>query len=220
MQVIVIASQKGGAGKTTLTIHLAAEASTTRRTLVMDLDPQGSAMEWANRRGDKAPDVMAAHPATIAKEIERARADGYELVILDTAPHADHAALQAARAADLVLVPCRPATFDIAAISATLDLCKLANKQAVVVLNAAPIRSKVVEEAVEAVAEKGATVAPVIIRQRVAFQHCLIDGRTAGEFEPGGAAAQEIAALLAHLKPDNPANKQTKKPASKKGKAA
>jgi chromosome partitioning protein len=165
----------------------------------MDLDPQGSAMEWANRRGDKAPDVMAAHPATIAKEIDRAAEDGYDMVIMDTAPHADHAALQAARSADLVLVPCRPATFDIAAISATLDLCKLANKKAVVVLNAAPIRSKVVDEAKQAVKERGGVVSPVVIRQRVAFQHCLIDGRTAAEFEPGGAAATEISKLLATL---------------------
>ena len=220
MQVFVIASQKGGAGKTTLAVHLAAEAATTRRVLVMDLDPQGSAMEWANRRGDKAPDVMAAHPATIAKEIERAKDDGYELVILDTAPHADHAALQAARSADLVVIPCRPATFDIAAISATLDLCKLANKQALVVLNAAPIRSKVVAEAGEAVAEKGGQVSRVVIHQRVAFQHCLIDGRTAAEFEPGGAAAIEIAALLADLKPSKHEDVKPAKPATKKAKVA
>lgn len=220
MQVIVIASQKGGAGKTTLAIHLAAQAAETRRVLVMDLDPQGSAMEWANRRGEKAPDVMAAHPATIQKEIDRAKVDGYELVVLDTAPHADHASLQAARAADLVVVPCRPATFDIAAISATLDLCKLANKKAVIVLNAAPIRSKVVEEAAEAITEKGGSVSRIVIRQRVAFQHCLIDGRTAGEFEPDGAAAHEIAQLLADLLSSKPANKQADKLASNKVKVA
>lgn len=220
MQVIVIASQKGGAGKTTLAIHLAAQASKTRRVLVMDLDPQGSAMEWANRRGEKTPDVMAAHPATIQKEIDRAKVDGYELVVLDTAPHADHAALQAARAADLVVIPCRPATFDIAAISATLDLCKLANKKAVIVLNAAPIRSRVVEEAAEAITEKGGSVSHIVIRQRVAFQHCLIDGRTAGEFEPDGAAANEVAKLLADLLPSKPANKQPDKLASNKAKGA
>ena len=220
MQVFAIASQKGGAGKTTLAVHLAAEAAADRRVLIMDLDPQGSAMEWANRRGDKAPDVMAAHPATIAKEIDRAKADGYGLVILDTAPHADHAALQAARVADLVVVPCRPATFDVAAISATLDLCKLANRQAIVVLNAAPIRSKVVDEAAEAVAEKGGRLSKVIIRQRVAFQHCLIDGRTAMEFEPGGAAASEIADLLADLQSSKHTNLPPAKPATKKTKAA
>lgn len=165
----------------------------------MDLDPQGSAIEWASRRGDRPPDITPAHPASLAKEIERAGVDGYTFGVIDTAPHADHAALQAARAADLVVIPCRPAIFDIAAIAATLDLCKLANKQAAVVINSAPIRSRVVQEAIEAIEEKGGIVCPIIIRQRVAFQHCLIDGRTAGEFEPGGAAANEIAELLANL---------------------
>lgn len=218
MKTIALISQKGGAGKTTLAVHLAAAAAERGRVLLMDVDPQGSAMEWANRRGDKAPDVMAAHPATMGKEIERARADGYDLVILDTAPHADHVALQAARAADMVVVPCRPATFDIAAISATLDLCKLANKRSIVVLNAAPIRSKVVEEAADAVRERGGTVSPVVIRQRVAFQHCLIDGRTAGEFEPEGAAASEIADLLANLETDDLTNTSASNPVSRKAK--
>jgi chromosome partitioning protein len=199
MKTIAVVSQKGGVGKSTLAVHLAALAAKTQKVILMDLDPQGSAMEWGSRRGDRPPDIMPAHPASLGREIERASNDGYSLAIIDTAPHADHAALQAARAADLIVVPCRPATFDLAAISATLDLCKLANKQAVVVINAAPIRSRVVQEAIDAVTEKGATVSPVVVRQRVAYQHCLIDGRTAGEFEPDGAAADEIAALLANL---------------------
>ena len=156
-------------------------------------------MEWAHRRGDRAPDVSGVNPASVGKDIERARAEGYGLIVVDTAPHADHAALQAARAADLVVIPCYPSTFDIAAISATLDLCRLANKPAVVVLNAAPIRSRVTAEAEEAISEKGAVVSPVIVRQRVAFQHCMIDGRTASEYEPGGEAAREASRLLADL---------------------
>jgi chromosome partitioning protein len=199
VKTIAVISQKGGNGKTTLAIHLATLAAESHKVILMDLDPQGSAIEWASRRGDRPPDITPAHPASLGKEIERAGADGYTFGVIDTAPHADHAALQAARAADLVVIPCRPAIFDIAAISATLDLCKLANKQAAVVINSAPIRSRVVQEAIEAIEEKGGVVCPVIIRQRVAFQHCLIDGRTAGEFEPGGAAANEIAELLAHL---------------------
>ena len=199
MKTIAVISQKGGNGKTTLAIHLAALAAESHKVILMDLDPQGSALEWASRRGDKPPDITPAHPASLSKEIERAGEDGYTFAVIDTAPHADHSALQAARASDLVVIPCRPATFDIAAISATLDLCKLANKKAVVIINSAPIRSRVVQEAVEAIEEKGGTVCPVIIRQRVAYQHCLIDGRTAGEFEPGGAAANEIAELLATL---------------------
>jgi chromosome partitioning protein len=217
MQVIAIVSQKGGVGKSTLAVHLATEAvAQGRRALLLDLDPQGSAMEWANRRGDRPPDVSGANPASIAKEIERAKADGYDLVVVDTAPHADHAALQAARAADLVAIPCRPSTFDIAAISATLDLCKLANKQSVVVLNAAPIRSRVTIEAVEAITEKGGKVSSVIIRQRVSFQHCMIDGRTAAEYEPGGAAADEITRLLADMKAGKQESEKATKPANRR----
>jgi chromosome partitioning protein len=184
--------------------------------LLLDLDPQGSAMEWATRRGDRPPDVSGANPASIGKEIERAKADGYDLVVVDTAPHADHAALQAARVADLIAIPCRPSTFDIAAISATLDLCKLANKQSVVVLNAAPVRSRVTIEAIEAIAEKGGKVSSVIIRQRVSFQHCMIDARTASEYEPGGAAADEITRLLADMKPSKQESEKTTKPANRR----
>jgi chromosome partitioning protein len=217
MQVIAIISQKGGVGKSTLAVHLATEASAQgERVLLLDLDPQGSTMEWASRRGDLPPDVSGANPASIGKEIERAKGEGYDAVIIDTAPHADHAALQAARAADIVAIPCRPSTFDIAAISATLDLCKLANKQAVVVINAAPIRSRVTTEAEEAIAEKGGKVSPVIIRQRVAFQHCMITGQTAAEFEPDGAAAREITRLLANLKPSKHENKNAGRPATRR----
>jgi chromosome partitioning protein len=217
MQVIAVVSQKGGVGKSTLAVHLATAANAQgQRVLLLDLDPQGSAMEWANRRGDLPPDVSGANPASIGKEIERARIEGYALVVVDTAPHADHAALQAARAADLVAIPCRPSTFDIAAISATLDLCKLANKQALVVINAAPVRSRVTQEAQEAIIEKGGKVSSVVIHQRVAFQHCMITGQTAGEFEPDGPAAREISRLLANLQPGKHEIGKAGKPATRR----
>jgi len=217
MQVLAIASQKGGVGKSTLAVHLATQATAHgTRVLLLDLDPQGSAMEWANRRGDRPPDVSGVNPASVGKDVERARAEGYGLVVVDTAPHADHAALQAARAADLVVIPCRPSTFDIAAISATLDLCRLANKPAVVVLNAAPVRSRVTAEAEEAISDKGGMVSPVVVRQRVAFQHCMIDGRTASEYEPGGEAAREISCLLADLQSSKHAGGQTSASATRK----
>lgn len=217
MFVIAVVSQKGGVGKSTLAVHLATEAvAQGKRVLLLDLDPQGSAMEWANRRGDRPPDVSGANPASVAKEVEQARAEGYDLIVVDTAPHADHAALQAARVADIIAIPCRPATFDIAAISATLDLCKLANKQSRVVINAAPIRSRVTAEAEEAISERGGDVSLAVVRQRVAFQHCLIDGRTAAEFEPGGAASEEITRLLADLLADKRENMKTSKPLRRK----
>jgi chromosome partitioning protein len=200
LTTIALVSQKGGAGKSTLALHLAAEAAPRgQRALLIDLDPQGNVAKWGDRRGDMPPDVSAEHPANLDKALRAAETEGYGLVVLDTAPHADQTALRAAKSADLVLVPCRPATFDLEAIRTTLDICQLTKRPAIVVLNAAPIRSRVVGEAQQAVGDHGGEVCPVVVHHRVAFQHCLIDGRTAAEFEPGGAAALEISALYADV---------------------
>lgn len=200
MQTVALVSQKGGSGKTTLAVHLCVEAAGRgAKALLIDLDPQASAAAWGDWRGDRGPDVATEHPARLEAALKAAAAQGYDVVILDTAPHADQAALRAAKAADLVLVPCRPAAFDVAAIKATLEVCDLAKSKAVVVLNAAPIRSRVVAGAIERIAAFGGAVSPAVIRQRVAFQHAINAGQVAAEFEPEGAAATEISALCADV---------------------
>lgn len=197
MKTLALVSQKGGSGKTTLAVHLAAEAAAAgQKTLLIDLDPQASAALWGDRRGDRPPDIATEHPARLEAALTAARDAGYDLVVLDTAPHADQAALRAAKAANLILVPCRPATFDLAAMMTTLEICQIAGRAPTIVLNQAPIRSRVVEEAQTEIRRIRGSLAEQVIRQRVAFQHCLIDGRTANEFEPGGAAAMEITALF------------------------
>jgi chromosome partitioning protein len=135
----------------------------------------------------------------LERALAAAEREGYGFVVLDTAPNADTTALQAAKAAAIVLVPCRPSQFGLEAIRATLDVCELAKCRAVVVLNAAPIRSRVTQEAEEAIRGRGAEVCPVVVRERVAFRHCIPAGQVAAEYEPEGAAAQEIAALYDYL---------------------
>jgi chromosome partitioning protein len=197
MKTLAVMSQKGGSGKSTIALHLAAEAAVRgQKVLLLDLDPQGNLVGWAQRRGDELPpDVDAIHVAKLKAELAMAKSEGINLVVLDTAPNADRPSVQAAEAADLILVPCRPAQFDLDAIRATLATVRLSRRPHRVVLNAAPIRSRVVDEAVAVIKREGGQVSPVIIRQRVAFQHCLTDGRTAAEFEPGGAAAHEMTDL-------------------------
>jgi chromosome partitioning protein len=200
MKKVALISQKGGSGKSTLSLHLATEASRKgKKVLVIDLDPQGNAVRWAGRRGDLPPDVSAESPAALDDVLRDAEAESYDLVVFDTAPNADRTALRAAKAADLIMIPCRPSQFDLEAIGATLDLCEVAKRPAIVVLNAAPIRSRVVEEAREAIAERGATVCPVIIRDRVALRHCMPDGRVAAELDPESAAAKEITGLYNNM---------------------
>src|SRR5208337_2207830 len=129
VKTIAIISQKGGAGKTTLSVHLATAASASGHSAaIVDLDPQGTAASWGDRRQADAPEVVSGQAARLAVLIEAARANGADLLILDTAPNADQTALRAARVADVVLIPCRAATFDLEAIQATLTLSQLAQK--------------------------------------------------------------------------------------------
>jgi chromosome partitioning protein len=191
-------ARRVGPGKTTLAIHLAVEAAAQGlRTLLLDLDPQASAARWGDRRQPSAidVDVTVDSPARVEAALQQAGREGYDLVVLDTAPHADQGALRVARVADLVLIPVRCSILDLDAVGASLDVCALARRPAVVTLNAAPIRSRVVQEAAETVARLGGDLSAAIIRERVAFQHALVDGRVAREFEPGGAAASEVSAL-------------------------
>lgn len=200
MHKVAVISQKGGSGKSTLSLHLATEATRAgKKALLIDLDPQGNATRWAGRRGDLPPDVSAESPAALDTVLTDAEKEIYDIVFFDTAPNADQTALRAAKAADLVLIPCRPSQFDIEAIGATLDLCEVAKRPAVVVLNAAPIRSRVVEEAREAMSGRGATVCAVVVRERVALRHCMPDGRVAAELDPDGQAAKEITALYKNM---------------------
>lgn len=196
MKTIAILSQKGGAGKTTLAIHLAVAAEASGQSAaIIDLDPQASAMSWKDSRQDDTPAVVSAQAARLGAVIEAAKRGGAWLTIIDTAPHSESASLAAARAADFILIPCRPAILDIRAISNSIDIARLAAKPAAVVLNSVPPRGSLAEDASEAVASYGVPVAPVQITQRAAFIHAITAGQSAQEYEPGGKAADEMKQL-------------------------
>ena len=200
MQTIAAISQKGGSGKTTLALHLAvAAAAAGRNAAIIDLDPQASAAKWSDRRDAELPVVLSAHASRLPQEIERVKGAGCEFLTLDTAPHSDAAALDAAKAADLVLVPCRPAILDMEAISNTLDLIRAKGTPVFVVMNAVAPQGQEAQEAAEAIAELDAPVCPVQLVSRVAFSRSLITGQTAQEFEPDGKAAREITKLYTFM---------------------
>ena len=142
MRTVAIISRKGGAGKTNIAVHLAACAEgRSMRAGIVDLDPQATSTKWAARRAENASlagaDVVSAQAFSLPKLLAEARGAGARLMLLDTAPHADAMAVDAARAADFVLIPCRPAIADIEAIPASADIARLAGKPFAVVLNAA-----------------------------------------------------------------------------------
>jgi chromosome partitioning protein len=208
MQTIAIISQEGGAGKTTIAIHLAVAAERRgMKTALFDLDPQASASSWSDKRNLPSPVVVSAQAARLPALLEQAAAQSADLVLIDSAPNADAASLAAARAADLILIPCRPAAFDLGAIGTTLNLAAVAGKTAYVVLNAVPPLGKVGEEARRALHEGGVLVADPVLHHLVAFAHAVNDGRTAQELDLRSKAALEIDALFAWVKKQ--ANLQT-----------
>ena len=200
MQTVALISQKGGAGKTTVALHLAvAFADSGRNTAVIDLDPQASAANWSDRREAALPVVISAHASRLQHDMRRAQDAGCDVLVLDTAPHSDRTALDAAKAADVILMPCRAAILDIEAVTTTLELVQTTGKPIYAVLNATSPQGHEAREAAEALAELDVQTCPTWLGNRVAFARSLISGQTAQEVDPKGKAAREIAQLHAFL---------------------
>lgn len=197
MATIAIISQKGGAGKTTLALHLAAAAQDAGRVaLIVDTDPQATASQWALWRKDEPPEVIDSPPPRLAAKIGQAQEQGAQFIVVDTPPHADSAARAAVETADLVLIPCRPSAFDLAAIQTTVKLVQLLRKPAFVVFTAgSPNAPRMYEEVGELVASFGISACPVQLPDRAAYRHASAEGRTVMEAEPEGKASDEIRQL-------------------------
>ena len=200
MKTLAVLSRKGGTGKTTIAIHLAVEAERTGQTTVLiDLDPQASAAKWNDNREGDTPFVVTSPPSRLPEVLSRAAEGGATLAILDTAPHTEAAALDAANAAEMALIPCKPALIDLQAITSTINVIRLANVPARIVFNAVPSRGDRVEQAREAVKVFDVPCAPCNVGDRVAFIDSYNAGLTAQEYEPRGKASREISDLYKYI---------------------
>jgi chromosome partitioning protein len=197
MKTVAVISQKGGAGKTTLALHLAVAGHLAAYdTGLIDLDPQGTAETWGTWRKDEPPAVIGAKAATLVRTLEKASLAGTDLVIIDTPPLAQAEARAAADRADLILVPCQLRIFDLDAIRVTAGLVSSTRTPAFVVFNRTPSRApNLYAQGKEAVTSMGLKVAPVMLVERAAYHHAEQDGKAAQEIAPEGKAAVEIAEL-------------------------
>lgn len=201
METLALLSQKGGSGKSTLAVHLAVIAQAAgRRTVIVDLDPQRSAAGWWETREAETPEMVETAPSELHTVLAAAREDGVALCVVDTRPSAGADAAAAAALASMVLIPTRPAIFDLKAIGATADIVVAAKVPAFIVLNGTPAgrgfgEASTTADARRALADYDVPVAPVSIGLRAALAHALVDGRAVNEFDPTGKAAVEMTKL-------------------------
>jgi chromosome partitioning protein len=200
MNVITFASRKGGAGKSTLTAHLAAFAALQgRRCLVIDADPQGSLTLWHSLRPGGQP-ILHTAARGIDRVLAPAMVEGCDWVFIDTAPSMWVVVKEAVRAATLVVIPARPSFFDIAAVRETVAVARECNKPYAVVLNAAPVKrdDREMRGVLHTRAELDRLAIPVWsgqISQRASYLAALAVGTSVGESGADAAAAAEIARL-------------------------
>ena len=198
MFVVSLLSQKGGTGKSTLAIQLAVAAMLDGHTvIIIDLDPQGSAVMWGDIRGDAPPIVVSATKTELPRLLKTAEQNGVTLAILDTPPKVEPEgeAHHAARASDLALIPCRPNVFDVKAIGATVKLSQVAGASTRIVFNQVPANSSQIFKARRAVEVYNIPRAPCMIGNRIKFSHAALDGQSIQEFDPKEKGASEINAL-------------------------
>jgi chromosome partitioning protein len=199
---IAVISTKGGCGKSSISAHLAVAALRAgEKVAILDTDPQGSASAWGEARQAEQPRVLAVDPGEVAAAVGAAKQDGYTLVVIDSAPRAEASAASTCRAADFVLVPCRPSAFDLATVKQTVAIVAAAERMAfsALVLNGCRARSPEVEQARAFLGKFDTALAPVEMGDRTAFARAVQTGRSVQEIDPHGAAAEEIAALWTYV---------------------
>ena len=213
MKTVSVVAQKGGTGKTTLCLAIACAA--VRDGLVaavVDLDPQATAASWGDRRGSELPVVLTAQPPRLARVLDAASRQGVDLAVVDTAPRVEQSAVAAARAADLVVVPCRPAVYDLETVAATVDVIRAVapGTRFLCVLNGVPPRGPRQPQARRLLDDMGVPVCAAGLGLRAAVDYAAAAGASAQEYEPRGKAAAEIAAVydIVHRAAGLPAGRQ------------
>ena len=203
--IVSLLNQKGGVGKTTLAVHIAsALALRGHRVLLVDADPQGSALDWsASRQTDALFPVVGLPTKNLHREI-MPHLPNYDDIVIDGPPRVNELTRAAIIAADIVLVPVQPSPYDVWAAKEIVDLLSEASvfksdQKSAFVINRKIVNTAIGRDVAEALADYALPVFAASISQRVAFAESAAQGSTVLELEPGSTASQEMGRLVDEL---------------------
>jgi chromosome partitioning protein len=201
MKTIVITSQKGGSGKTTVAAHLSVECErcTDGPACLIDTDKQATLSLWHQRREQDTPQRVELPFARLAQGLSALAERGMTYCFIDTAPTISEQSATVLELADLVLIPVRPSPADLWAVAETVALVKDAGKPFLFVITQAKAQASITAQAVAALSQHG-RVAQSFIADRVPYAVAMTNGRTAPEIATKSPAAEEIAALWTDVK--------------------
>lgn len=224
MKTIVIANQKGGSGKSTLTVHLAAAAEHAGDgpVILTDTDPQGTAGDWFNQRKKAGIDTPRYAPLALEALPERLQAldaAGAAHLFIDTAPSVGAVNAELFANADLILIPLNPTPADLRALVKGLPLIRASNKPFSFVLTRVRPNLRNNEGTAMALDALGLVI-PQRMHERVIYAETFAHGKTALELEPNGVAAQETNALWQAVKDKMKENENSRKQEKRKERVA